>query len=92
MHPNDPNNQTDHDAMIQAEADAIMAECCDLKAAYDFADNWKALLDVRGELIFSVCRILSTSDTDLVKHAAIGNILHDRVRRSALKRAEQELP
>ena len=90
MHPNDPDNLTDRTAIIQAEADAIMAECCDLKAAYDFADNWEALLNDRGDLINMVCRILETDNDLTIKRAAIGATLIDRVGRAAMKRAEQE--
>ena len=91
MHPNDPDNKTDLDALISAEADAIMAECCDLKSAYYFADNWEALLDVRGELLNMVARILATDHPQHIKEAAIGASLIDRVRRAAMKRAAEEV-
>ena len=91
MHPNDPDNLLpSRESQIMIEADAIMAECTDLKAAYEWADNGEALMEDRGNIIVMVCRMMASGHPQEVIERAIGAGMIDFVRRAAMKRAEQE--
>lgn len=91
-HPNHPDNLTGALAadLIAAEADALMAECTDLAAAQDFADNWEALMEDRETIICMASRLVEKYPQD-VAEAALGGYVYRCIRAAAMKRAAHQL-
>lgn len=89
-HPNHPDHDVDYAAVVASETDALMAELgSSLSAAKLFADDWEALMDLRGELIYSACNAMQRSQ----EHAeyVAGVILIKFIRAAAERRVRHEM-
>lgn len=78
------------EARIPTEVDALLAECTDLAAAQDFANNREALLEDRDTIICMASRLSEKYPQD-VAEAALGGYVYRCIRAAAERRVRHEL-